>query len=127
MQPIDAHLKNAVWHPLYQNRLHGEIYQDSKGRWKDGETITTSTATDIGQGMFRTKSGTVYQVSFAEQPLTQLYSDIAACAWLGIEGAEPENVPSGLSLVEADGDGLIATIDKDGVTKRYRLVAQEIV
>jgi hypothetical protein len=58
-----AVLKNATW---MCERLAGNIHGDTLGRFADGEWVFTSTIKDdLGDGLYRTKSGTIYQVEFA--------------------------------------------------------------
>lgn len=131
MIPIDAHLKNARWHPDWPDRLVGEIYQDAKGRFDDGNVITTSPAKKIGQGMYRTRSGTVYQVAFfkpAEELLRREIADyIASCVGLD----ESENTPTSFVLEETKrfGNGVFVRVldTKERQVRRFRMTVEEIV
>ena len=57
--PRTANLKNAV---LTDNRLHGQIYDDSTGEFPDATYITTSHIGRRTGTQFTTKSGSTYTV-----------------------------------------------------------------
>jgi hypothetical protein len=122
MQAIDAHLKNARWDPTFPDRLIGEIYADAKGRFADGVTVTTSPATDIGQGMFRTRSGTVYQVAFKE---TASHSVLLRLKGLIDSCEDYDNDEAELLLLEADAPVANTMIVRQN-GKRYRVSLSEL-
>lgn len=65
----DAILERAFWSPneIYQGRLCGDVYGDTKGRFTDGEDIYTNIVVACsyfeGKTIFKTKSGTRYLVN----------------------------------------------------------------
>lgn len=65
---ITAMLKNAVWiHDHRAPNIKGEIEGDSKWRFRDGETVYTSTVLeDMGDGLYRTRNS-LYKVEFASE------------------------------------------------------------
>jgi len=71
MMEITGTLKNAVFvNNEYERRspcVHGQVYNDSKGRFCDGEWITTSKIDSIYAGGVIKTRFSAYQVEFAEQ------------------------------------------------------------
>lgn len=60
-----AVLKNAMW---IAGRIGGQIHGDTLGRFKDGEWVYTSEVKDdLGDGLYKTRSGTIYKVEFATE------------------------------------------------------------
>lgn len=43
-------------------KLHGNIHNDSRGRFEDGQEIFTSTVFNVENGRVHTKSGSVYKL-----------------------------------------------------------------
>jgi hypothetical protein len=42
-------LENWAWHPVYKKSLHGNIYEDARGRFPDGTYVITSTLTKLDE------------------------------------------------------------------------------
>lgn len=122
---IDARLLNA--RHSHAHHLIGAIYRDKKMRFADGEIVTTSPAKEIAPGIYETRSGTIYQVFFAKDN-EQLLRDIASNAWIGLEGATPEDCPSGLSFVTWDDKekAIRAEIGEGDAKRVFLLRAMEI-
>ncbi|RWB95586.1 MAG: hypothetical protein EOQ56_27955 [Mesorhizobium sp.] len=63
MQP-SAILKNALW--AYDGRISGAIFGDTANRFPEGVMVTTSPVVEgLGNGLYKTRSGTIYQVEWA--------------------------------------------------------------
>lgn len=65
---INATIREAAWLP--GNRcIYGTIYGDEGARFGDGDVVTTSRIVEnLGDDIYRTKSGTIYKVEFATKP-----------------------------------------------------------
>lgn len=129
MQMIDAHLTNARWHPEWPDRLIGEIYMDGKNRFRDGETVVTSPAQDIGQGMFKTRSGTIYQVVFKTpanpdmlETLTKYLHD---CIVVGDEGNN--GAPVNITNIAESTRNVYLTVEDAGTSRRFRISIEEML
>jgi hypothetical protein len=58
----DAILRNTRFFDIGDKQVaYGNIYEDSKGRFPDGEQVKTSVVVDIQEDKFLTKSGTLYR------------------------------------------------------------------
>lgn len=67
MTDITAELHNVSWSKLHPKSLIGSIKNDSRGRWRDGTPITTSTVVkDLGNNVFKTLNSTYKVVNWNE-------------------------------------------------------------
>ncbi len=61
---ITATLSAAVWSAEAKGSIYGYIQGDTKGRFRNGEPIYTSTVMeDLGNGLYRTRNS-IYKVNF---------------------------------------------------------------
>lgn len=113
----------------YRGMLLGTIYGDQKGRFFDGTSVHTSVVeADLGDGLFRTKSGTIYKVeSWApgHEPKINLALDVRNRLRDAIDfHAGEEDVPC---VHNVDGNQPSFSVCDPKTGKRFRVTVEEII
>lgn len=53
-------------HPAIGYRISGFIYGDTRGKFEDGDFVTTSAITELTENTIITKSGSIYEIERVE-------------------------------------------------------------
>lgn len=61
MENYDAILRNWSYHPIYTGSIIGDIFDDSTGRFVDGQTVITSTVQSHIEDIVKTRNS-VYKL-----------------------------------------------------------------